>query len=169
MVIATLRALCTDRFHHRRAAALDCPQRLPLKRRRATKLQIRIVNRTYDIAQLHHAAEATSELAIFRGVGGGAAAKRLPSNGSDVKLRGQGPRAEAAAARRLPAYERRDAGTVTPCLILTFRAGSAGGPKPGRVGFYVELGGAASRYMGKVKTADHTSAQVTTETSENDR
>ena len=24
--------------------------------------------------------------------------------------------------------------------ILTFRAGSAGGPKPGRAGFYLELG-----------------------------
>jgi hypothetical protein len=35
-------------------------------------------------------------------------------NGSDVKLRGQGPRAEAGAARRLPAFEARDAGGVTP-------------------------------------------------------
>jgi hypothetical protein len=37
-----------------------------------------------------------------------------PPNGSDVKLRGQGPRAEADAARRMPAFEGRDAGGVTP-------------------------------------------------------
>jgi len=36
------------------------------------------------------------------------------ANGSDVKLRGQGPRAEADAARRVPAFEARDAGGVTP-------------------------------------------------------
>jgi hypothetical protein len=35
-------------------------------------------------------------------------------NGSVVKLHGQGPRAEAEAARRLPACEARDAGGVTP-------------------------------------------------------
>ena len=33
-----------------------------------------------------------------------------PPNGSDAKLRGQGPRAEADAARRLPAFEVRGAG-----------------------------------------------------------
>jgi hypothetical protein len=36
------------------------------------------------------------------------------ANGSVVKLHGQGPRAEADAARRLPACEARDAGGVTP-------------------------------------------------------
>jgi hypothetical protein len=35
-------------------------------------------------------------------------------NGEGAKLRGQGPRAEAAAARGLPAFEGRDAGRVTP-------------------------------------------------------
>jgi hypothetical protein len=35
-------------------------------------------------------------------------------NGSDVKLRGQGPRGYGSAARRLPACESRDAGGVTP-------------------------------------------------------
>jgi copper homeostasis protein CutC len=34
-----------------------------------------------------------------------------------VKLHGQGPRAEAAAARRLPACEARDAGGVTPSRL----------------------------------------------------
>ena len=40
-----------------------------------------------------------------------------PHNGLDVKLRGQGPRAEAEAARRLLACESRDAGGVTPCKL----------------------------------------------------
>jgi len=35
-------------------------------------------------------------------------------NGEGAKLRGQGPRAEADAARRLPACESRDAGGVPP-------------------------------------------------------
>ena len=35
-------------------------------------------------------------------------------NDLDVKLRGQGPRAEAEAARGMPACESRDAGRVTP-------------------------------------------------------
>jgi hypothetical protein len=35
-------------------------------------------------------------------------------NGLEVNPRGQGPRAEARAARRLPAFEARDAGGVTP-------------------------------------------------------
>ena len=35
-------------------------------------------------------------------------------NGLEVNPRGQGPRVEAAAARRLPAFEARDAGGVTP-------------------------------------------------------
>jgi hypothetical protein len=37
-----------------------------------------------------------------------------PPNGSDVKLHGQGPRAEADAARRAPACEARDARGVPP-------------------------------------------------------
>jgi hypothetical protein len=37
-----------------------------------------------------------------------------PPNDPVVKLHGQGPRAEAGAARRLPACEARDAGGVTP-------------------------------------------------------
>jgi len=37
-----------------------------------------------------------------------------PPNGSDVKLRGQGLRGYGRAARRLPAFEARDAGGVTP-------------------------------------------------------
>jgi len=37
-----------------------------------------------------------------------------PPNGSDVKLRGQGPRGYGSAARRVPAFEARDAGGVTP-------------------------------------------------------
>jgi len=36
------------------------------------------------------------------------------ANGSDVKLRGQGPRGYGRAARRLPAFEPRDADGVTP-------------------------------------------------------
>jgi hypothetical protein len=35
-------------------------------------------------------------------------------NGLEVNPRGQGPRAEADASRRLPAFEARDAGGVTP-------------------------------------------------------
>jgi len=42
------------------------------------------------------------------------AAKRLPSNRLDVKLHGQGPRAEADAARHAPACEARDARDVPP-------------------------------------------------------
>jgi hypothetical protein len=37
-----------------------------------------------------------------------------PPNGSDAKLHGQGPRAEATAARGAPACEARDARRVTP-------------------------------------------------------
>ena len=40
-----------------------------------------------------------------------------PHNGLEVNPRGQGPRAEAAAARRMPAFEARDAGGVTPCKL----------------------------------------------------
>jgi len=39
---------------------------------------------------------------------------RCRPNGSDVKLRGQGPRAEADAAHGLPACELRDAGRAPP-------------------------------------------------------
>jgi hypothetical protein len=42
---------------------------------------------------------------------------RCRPNGADPKLHGQGPRAEAAAARRLPACEARDAGGVTPSRL----------------------------------------------------
>jgi len=35
-------------------------------------------------------------------------------NGLEVNPRGQGPRAEGAAAHRLPAFEARDAGGVPP-------------------------------------------------------
>jgi len=35
-------------------------------------------------------------------------------NDQTVKLRGQGPRGYGSAARRLPAFEARDAGGVTP-------------------------------------------------------
>jgi hypothetical protein len=77
---------------------------------------------------------------------------RLPNdrrpNGVDVKPRGQGPRAEADAAHGLPAFESRDAGRAPPCLILILRGGSAAGPKPGRLGFYVELDGATSCAVG---------------------
>jgi len=31
--------------------------------------------------------------------------------------------------------------------VLTFRAGSAGGPKPGRAGFYLKLGGTRERHV----------------------
>jgi len=37
-----------------------------------------------------------------------------PPNGLEVNPRGQGPRAEAVAARRLPAFEARGAGGVPP-------------------------------------------------------
>jgi len=39
---------------------------------------------------------------------------RCRPNGSDVKLRGQGLRGYGSAARRLPAFEARDADGVTP-------------------------------------------------------
>jgi len=37
-----------------------------------------------------------------------------PANGPEVNPRGQGPRGYGSAARRLPAFEVRDAGGVTP-------------------------------------------------------
>jgi len=63
-----------------------------------------------------------------------------PANGLEVNPRGQGPRAEADAARRLPHVSRAvRAACRRPSTAE--RAGSAGGPKPGRAGFYLELGG----------------------------
>jgi len=53
-------------------------------------------------------------------------------NGQTAKLRGQGPRAEAAAARRLPACEARDAGGVTPSRLRSTRqlgCRTEGGPR----------------------------------------
>jgi len=67
---------------------------------------------------------------------------RCAPNGSDVKLRGQGPRAEADAAHGVHACESRDAGRAPPTRFLTSRGGSAAGPKPGRASFYGELGAA---------------------------
>ena len=59
-------------------------------------------------------------------------------NGLEVNPRGQGPRAEADAARRLPHVSRAvRAACRRPSTAE--RAGSAGGPKPGRAGFYLEL------------------------------
>jgi len=40
---------------------------------------------------------------------------RCPPNGLEVNPRGQGPRGYGSAARRMPAFEARDAGGVTPC------------------------------------------------------
>jgi hypothetical protein len=52
------------------------------------------------------------------GPGGGKCYEiRGRANGPDAKLRGQGPRAEARAARRMPACESRDAGGVTPSKL----------------------------------------------------
>jgi hypothetical protein len=39
---------------------------------------------------------------------------RCPPNGLEVNPRGQGPGGYGSAARRLPAFEARDAGGVTP-------------------------------------------------------
>jgi|SRR6185369_12202418 len=40
-----------------------------------------------------------------------------PPNGLEVNPRGQGPRGYGSAARRMPAFEARDAGGVTPCKL----------------------------------------------------
>jgi len=65
---------------------------------------------------------------------------RCPPNGLEVNPRGQGPRPEADAARRLPHVSRAlRAACRRPSTAE--RAGLAGGPKPGRAGFYLELGG----------------------------
>ena len=64
-------------------------------------------------------------------------------NGSHAKLRGQGPRAEAAAARRLPPLTRAQrephATGVTQSQARAARGGSAAGAKPGRASFSVKL------------------------------
>src|SRR3954469_14942238 len=65
---------------------------------------------------------------------------RCRPNGVAVKLRGQGPHAEADAAHGVHACESRDAGRAPPSRFDLTRRFSAG-PKPGRVGFYGELGG----------------------------
>ena len=60
-------------------------------------------------------------------------------NGLEVNPRGQGPRGYGSAARRLPHVSRAlQAACRRPSTAE--RAGSAGVPKPGRVGFYLELG-----------------------------
>src|SRR6185369_6903000 len=63
-----------------------------------------------------------------------------PANGSDAKLHGQGPRAEARAARGAPACEARECAPRDAVRFLTLRGGSAAGPKPGRASFCGELG-----------------------------
>jgi hypothetical protein len=54
---------------------------------------------------------------VWRRVRGNSALPRGPANGADPKLHGQGPRAEADAARHLPrlttSRQERDAGGVT--------------------------------------------------------
>jgi hypothetical protein len=62
----------------------------------------------------------------MRGLGGGKCGCEIRGRANDqtAKLRGQGPHAEADAARRLPACKARDAGGVTPRkLLLTRRLG----------------------------------------------
>ena len=58
-------------------------------------------------------------LSMNAGVGGGTVRPKASGrpNGEGAKLRGQGLRAEAEAARRLPAHESRDAGGVTPSRL----------------------------------------------------
>jgi hypothetical protein len=51
---------------------------------------------------------------VLIGNGGKQAACLRPPNGQRAKLRGQGPRRYGSAARRMPAFEARDAGGVTP-------------------------------------------------------
>jgi len=62
------------------------------------------------------------------------------ANGPEVNPRGQGPRGYGSAAHGLPACESTRCRPRAAVQVLTFRAGSAGGPKPGRAGFYLELG-----------------------------
>ena len=55
-------------------------------------------------------------------------------NGVEVNPRGQGPRGYGSAARRVPAFEARDAGGVTPCkLRRTSRLGRRAEAGPRRV------------------------------------
>jgi hypothetical protein len=64
---------------------------------------------------LYGASPLTRVRASYRG-GPGGTSDRMDCgrpNGEGAKLRGQGPRAEANSARRLPACEARDAAGVT--------------------------------------------------------
>ena len=54
---------------------------------------------------------------------------------------------EARAARGAPACEARECAPRDAVLFLTFRGGSAAGPKPGRASFCGELGGLRRRSM----------------------
>jgi len=56
----------------------------------------------------------TEDRWVRRGRGKGAAARICRPNGLEVNPRGQGPRGYGSAARRMPAFEARDAGGVTP-------------------------------------------------------
>jgi hypothetical protein len=69
-----------------------------------------------DAADDAYCGRQLSTITVFRGFGWEVSGSRRDSraNGSDVKLRGQGPRGYGSAARRLPAFEARDAGGVTP-------------------------------------------------------
>jgi hypothetical protein len=78
----------------------------------------RLQHRSENV-QVAGAGEANMRAALRRNGSGRAVEKvnrqdRCPPNGPEVNLRGQGPRAEASAARRMPALEARDAGGVTP-------------------------------------------------------
>jgi len=63
---------------------------------------------------MHHAPRLPRKSSFSEGVVVRSAAERLPSNGPEVNPRGQGPRGYGSAARRMPAFEGRDAGGVTP-------------------------------------------------------
>jgi len=52
-------------------------------------------------------------MGVFRAVGCSVSRDCRP-NGLEVNPRGQGPRGYGSAARRLPAFQARDAGGVTP-------------------------------------------------------
>ena len=75
-----------------------------------------------------------------------------PANGTHAKLCGHGPRAEVAAARRLPrrfcvytaaVCSRRDA-----AMLVFGRGASAPDRKPGRTSFSVKLGAASRTDLG---------------------
>jgi len=50
----------------------------------------------------------------FNSADGAKSCSARPHNGPEVNPRGQGPRGYGSAARRMPAFEARDAGGVTP-------------------------------------------------------